>query len=120
LFALRSPPALQVGPGFHVPVGVTVCTAACEVEEDKEAESVSVVEELVVTADVVVVVVVVVGTAGVVVVVVVVVGTAGVVVVVVVVVGPLVATLPPVSVELDELDEPVVAGTVEDVTTEEV
>lgn len=107
MFALRSPPALQVGPGFHVPVGVTVCTAACEVEEDKEAESVNVVEELVGTADVVVVVVVVVG-------------TAGVVVVVVVVVGPLVATLPPVSVELDELDEPVVAGTVEDVTTEEV
>lgn len=107
MFALGSPPALQVGPGFHVPVGVTVCTAACEVEEDKEAESVNVVEELVGTADVVVVVVVVVG-------------TAGVVVVVVVVVGPLVATLPPVSVELDELDEPVVAGTVEDVTTEEV
>ena len=90
-----------------MPVGVTVCTPACAVEEDKEAESVNVVEELVVIADVVVVVVVVVG-------------TAGVVVVVVVVVGPLVATLPPVSVELDELDEPVVAGTVEDVTTEEV
>ena len=96
-----------MGPGFHVQVGVTVCTPACAVEEDKEAESVSVVEELVVIAGVVVVVVVVVG-------------TAGVVVVVVVVVGTLVATLLPVSVELDELDEPVAAGTVEDVTAAEV
>lgn len=104
---MGSPPALQVGPGFHVPVGVTVCTPACAVEDDSEAESVNVVEEVV-------------GTAGVVVVVVVVVGTAGVVVVVVVVVGTLGATLPPVSVELDELDEPVAAGTVEDVTAAEV
>ena len=90
-----------------MPVGVTVCTPACVVEEDKEAESVNVVKELV-------------GTAGVVVVVVVVVGTAGVVVVVVVVVGTLDGTLPPVSVELDELYEPVAAGTVEDVTAAEV
>lgn len=90
-----------------MPVGVTVCTPACAVEEDKEAESINVVEELV-------------GTAGVVVVVVVVVGTAGVVVVVVVVVKTLDGTLPPVSVELDELDEPVAAGTVEDVTAAEV
>ena len=94
MFALGSPPALQVGPGFHVPVGVTVCTAACEVEADKEAESVNAVEEVV--------------------------GTAGVVVVVVVVVGTLGATLPAVSDELDELDEPVAAGTVEEVTAAEV
>lgn len=104
-FAFTSPPALQVGPGFHVPVGVTVCTPACALDDDEEAELL-----------VVVVVVVVVGFAGVVVVVVVV-GIAGVVVVVVVVAGLEVATLPAVS---DELDEPVAAGTVEDETAEEV
>ena len=106
--AFTSPPALQVGPGFHVPVGVTVCTPACALEEDEEAVLL------------VVVVVVVVGTAGVVVVVVVV-GTAGVVVVVVVVAGLGVATFPAVSDELDDkLDEPVAAATVEDETAEEV
>ena len=98
-FALTSPPALQVGPGFHVPVGVTVCTAACEAEEDEEPEFVNVAKEVVETEDEVVVVVVVV----------VVVGTDG-----VDVEGPLVA---PVS---DKLVEPVAAGTLEDVTAEEV